>query len=77
MREYDFSSLVRPLYVCTRTYVADRNGAYEVFVVQSEDMFLPDAIVYVSNNVYDAREAAAEVGSIIVAAQMMAGKHVR
>ena len=77
MREYNFSSLVRPLHACTRTYVANRNGAYEVFVVQSEDVSPPDAIVSVSNNVYDAREAAAEVGSIIVAAQMMAGKHVR
>ena len=74
MREYDFSSLVRPLHACTRTYVANRNGTYEVLVVQSEGVSPPDAIVYASNNVYDAREAAAEVGSMIVAAQMLAGR---
>ena len=74
-REYDFSGLSKPLHECARTY-AERtsDGRYKVFVVQSEAVTPPDVTVYTTLVARSAQDAAVEVGGMIEAAKLLAGK---
>lgn len=72
-RVYDFSQLTRKLRTCTRAYTSPtKDGRFKVYVVQDEGMTPPDAEVYITGDVRDARDAAIEVSGMITAARLLA-----
>lgn len=74
-REYDFSGLTRPLHECSRAYVErTSDGRYNVFVVQDETSLGLDIVVYTTLVARSAQDAAEEVGVMIAAAKLLAGK---
>ena len=77
MREYDFSTLSKPLHKCSRTYCHRRlNERVEVLLVQDEDDIMLDKIVYASTELKDAKQAACELNAMIRAAKVLHGSRV-